>query len=258
MRKDDVELTLLAGRNVPIEESPPLAIRQLKLSEILEFGWLDYWHLVGLFLFDFDELIEKTEDEDYKVFLESVTKEDYLLLSISQDLEFAEKTVTALNLLSQGVSWQYQLVETNFMVYFDNEGQPTVLDSNLLEQIVSLVEIVHCTKKPDDVGVKQKPSGKLAELLKKKEEANRKLKQAKKRSTDGEASEEGVGFSDLISIVSAKANGISIFSIWDLTYFQLYNQFLRLQKMETFNLEFQSSIAAMKASNNLAHWMGRL
>jgi len=280
MKKEDLELLLIAGRHIGITTGDEddsiesdkclLQMRQYTLKEILDYGWTKYWGHIGLFLFDFEEFLEglspdENADEETKAsflsqhhYLQSLSKEDYLLVSASQDKEFCEKIIEALNLLSQGVDWRYQLVEGNYMVYFNHTGSPVILDSNLLEQIISLIEIMHCMKKPDDVVSKEGMSDKLKELLKKKKEVERRLKKAKTQDSDKDDSGEGVGFSDLISIVSAKANGISIFSVWELTYYQLYNQFLRLQKMETFNLEFQSSIAAMKASNNLVHWMGRL
>jgi hypothetical protein len=63
-------------------------------------------------------------------------------------------------------------------------------------------------------------------------------------------------FEDLVSALASKGNGLNILNIWDLTVYQFYNQLIRTQMIEDYNINIKSLLAGAKKEDvNLKYYI---
>lgn len=105
-----------------------------------------------------------------------------------------------------------------------------MIDQNSYPLIVDLIQQVCCIYDKDTTTEGKKFKNKLAEMLFNK--IKKSDKQEKNRKTD-------INFSipNIISAVSNNHSSISPINVWDLTIFQLFDTFSRLQQSAFFNID---------------------
>ena len=100
------------------------------------------------------------------------------------------------------------------------------------------------------------------EMKKKFEEARKKLKLAKAKAKAEKAAKErdkGISFSDIVSSLCAYGIGYTLFNIWDLTIYQLYDQFKRCQMKEDYETGTQMLLAGVDSKKvDLQYWMKKI
>ena len=85
----------------------------------------------------------------------------------------------------------------------------------------------------------------IAEKLKRGKEI---VEKSKALESDGD----GLTIPDIISAVSAMSNSLNKLNIWDLTIYQLYDEFARLTKIDNYRLQIQASM--WSSDIEIEHW----
>ena len=90
----------------------------------------------------------------------------------------------------------------------------------------------------------------------------RALKLAKAKAKAEKAAKErdkGISFSDIVSSLCAYGIGYTLFNIWDLTIYQLYDQFKRCQMKEDYETGTQMLLAGVDSKKvDLQYWMKKI
>ncbi len=90
-------------------------------------------------------------------------------------------------------------------------------------------------------------NNKVAELKKKMMEQR---KRAIKNNKD-----KGLTLSEIVSITSSYSQNVTPFNVWDLSIYELYNQFYRLQIWDNFHImQYLSPHMEKDANKNTKHW----
>lgn len=100
------------------------------------------------------------------------------------------------------------------------------------------------------------------EMKKKFEEARKKLKLAKAKARAEQAAKhrgKEITLPDIVSSLCAYGVGYTLFNVWDLTIYQLYDQFKRLQLKEDYETGTQMLLAGVDSKKvDLQYWIKKI
>jgi len=281
LKELDLKLNMLSGSIIKVGN---LEIKPYTLREINEYGYSDYMNNLQWILISIDDFINSVLDVEKRVVLEQQRENlktfdfyiklggqemlDGLLTAMAMIFEtddirvLEDKGVIAINFVKMGV------------FIFDEDGVMTVdedvLNSLNEEEIMlihrdnfdDLVEVVkfqnYLTKPSEKKNSEPNPADeetrKLQEhmdLMKKKIESKKK-KQQKNDGEDGE-----IDISDIISAVSSKSYSINKLNVWQLTLYQLYDEYARLELIDNYDFSIRAMMAGAEKID-LKHWSSRL
>lgn len=230
------ENKLLKGSGIEVDF---LKIYPLTLGEVTELGEEEYQRILGLFFIDIDELgLKKTPE------LAELSNFIIFSLILQQEPEIREQIRLGLELFTkQEITFQ------NGVFYFNNEV-PILEDSwDKIREIVALQNKIDFKKKEEynPVGDKAKA------FMKKRQEVLDKVKEIRSKKNDK------IDFVTLVSSLSAKHPSINLLNVWDLTYYQFYDQLERLQLIQEYEISIQSLLAGADSKKvKLKHWITKI
>jgi len=232
--KMDDELRLLKGSSFFVDG---IEIKPFTIGEIVEIGHEKYQQMMNIFALEIEDVIKDIPEElnDITVFdfyLNSGISELYNLLINCINLFFHPKNL--------------QVIKNENLIFIDDK----IINRNNWKKISDIVKLQNCFKKEE----KYNPADpRTAELLRKRDEARKKVAKAKGSDNDS------LNFADLVSILSANGNGIDIFNVWDLTFYSFNNQFARMKMLEDYDISIRSLLAGAKSEDvDLKHWMSKI
>lgn len=230
------ENKLLKGSGIEVDF---LKIYPLTIGEVTELGEEEYQRILGLFFIDIDELgLKKTPE------LAELSNFIIFSLILQQEPEIRDQIKLGLELFTkQEITFQ------NGVFYFNNEV-PILEDSwDKIREIVALQNKIDFKKKEEynPVGDKAKA------FMKKRQEVLDKVKEIKSKKTDK------IDFVTLVSSLSAKHPSLNLLNVWDLTYYQFYDQLERLQLIQEYEISIQSLLAGADSKKvKLKHWITKI
>jgi len=281
LKELDLKLRMLSGSAIKVEN---LEVKPYTLEEINEYGYSDYMNNLQWILISIDDFINSVLDIEKRVVLEQQrdnlkTFDFYVKLGGQEMLEglltamamifktddvriLEEKGVIAINFVKMGV------------FIFDEDGEMTV-DENVLESLdEEEIMLIHRDNFDDLVEVVKfqnyltKPSQKKDNVPNPADEETRKLqehmdlmkrkiegKKKKQQKNDGEDGE--IDISDIISAVSSKSYSINKLNVWQLTLYQLYDEYARLELIDNYDFSIRAMMAGAEKID-LKHWSSRL
>ena len=158
-----------------------------------------------------------------------------------------------------------ELVLKSFNLLFQTEN--VIIDGELLDDMSvvidekyvinrdnfdDIVEMIQLQNNPeqsvsdeDDYNPANELARSIAEKLKRSKEI---VEKSKALESDGD----GLTIPDIISAVSAMSNSLNKLNIWDLTIYQLYDEFARLTKIDNYRLQIQASM--WSSDIEIEHW----
>lgn len=281
LKELDLKLRMLSGSSIKVGN---LEIKPYTLEEINEYGYSDYMNSLQWISISIDDFINSVLDIEKRVVLEQQrenlkTFDFYVKLGGQEMLEglltamamifktddiriLEDKNVIAINFVKMGV------------FAFDEDGEMTV-DEDVLESLnEEEIMLIHRDNFDDLVEVIKfqnyltKPSEKKDNLLNPADEETRKLqeymdlmakkiegKKKKQQKNDGEDNE--IDISDIISAVSSKSYSINKLNVWQLTLYQLYDEYARLELIDNYDFSIRAMMAGAEKVD-LKHWSSRL
>lgn len=242
MDKTDLNLRLLAGLPIKVEN---IQIKPKNIREIVDFGYLRYNQLLSL-------LVSKVEDmvDTEKLKLpEGTTVFDVVLAS--QNEELISGFIDALCFFFDESTFDFD-EQLGLII---GEQKDTTEDTKYInhknfEQVVDIIKHQNCVNTPKDKEFKPKgkKASKILEKLKKGREAVQKAK-----SKDGN----DIDFQSIVSAVSTKSNSINKLNVWDLTIYQLYDEFKRLEMITGYDTSILAMLNGAEIKD-LKHWSSRI
>lgn len=240
----DLEMRLLAGEPIYVGDIP---IKPLNLRQISQLGYSKFQQSISIISMTLDEMIESIDDFEIQARLKA---EKHLY------------KVFDMYMLSNGMQ---ELVLKSFNLLFQTEN--VIIDGELLDDMSvvidekyvinrdnfdDIVEIIQLQNNPeqsvsdeDDYNPANELAKSIAEKLKRSKEI---VEKSKALESDGD----GLTIPDIISAVSAMSNSLNKLNIWDLTIYQLYDEFARLTKIDNYRLQIQASM--WSSDIEIEHW----
>lgn len=256
------DLNLLAGGAIPFG---PLKVYQPTLKEINNIGFSEFCRITNLLTISEEELllfydknkITDGETNPLQYLISQSLKSPVFFFEVQ--LSFFTYTKEEIYLDPKKKCFKFflpmskelptkKIVEIKDWFYLNDENFP---------QFQSIIRAINFTKEEEDHEINSDDK----KMVEKFKEARKKLKlaKAKERLKKTSSQENEISFSDMISSICCAGLGYTLFNIWDLTIYQLYNLFKRYQMRENFNIDLQMLLAGADSKKvKLQPWMKKI
>lgn len=274
----DLKLLLLSGSSIFVEN---IKITPYTIKEIVQdIGYSNYMAHAQTLSLTVEEFIKNVTDMDLRMELE-VKKNDLKPFDFFADIfgsQMLESMINSLSvflrtddiiLIEQGVL-AVDFVKRGF-ISFDEEGalithsekinevsddELTFINRDIFEQIVQAIKYQNYLKKIEVKKRDYNPADESARLLVEQMEANKKRVEEKKRR-EVEDSDDEIDIGDIMSAISSKSNSLNKLNIWDLTLFQMYDEYSRLEIIDSYKFSIQAMMAGAE-NVQIKHWSSRI
>jgi hypothetical protein len=278
MAEVDLKLALLSGGSINVEN---LQVAPYKLREIKDFGYSKYMRNLQWITISIDDFINSVEDVEKREYLrkQSIKAFDFyiklggkdflemLLTSLkmifkSDDIRVLDDGVIAIDFVKLGI---FELDDNGKISVNSekldalNEDEVMLIHRENFDDIVNVVKLQNYLEKPSakkesDENPVDEETKKLMEHMKQMREKVEAKKKAQKQADKGDSD---IDISDIISAVSSKSNSINKLNIWDLTLYQLYDEYARLELIDNYDFSIKAMMAGAEKVD-LKHWSSKL
>ena len=228
------------------------------LNEIYELGLEKYFEYLYAIIMDFDRmrgdenLNQETYYSDYELFIILLISNPNFLQTALEGLEFftkdrfifAETGLGSIRRKTPDGELHYvsEEVDGELVLY-------EVLTPDLWSKIREALSLAHWVPVPEERGPLKGKAAEIADKLRRNKEEVARLK-AKKN--EGQPSTE---IYELIASVCAHSTQYNLFNIWELSYYQFFDQFKRLQLDEEYEFSLKQILAGVDPKKlELLHW----
>lgn len=236
MNNEDIDLKILRGSPIDVGVGK---LYPLTIGEISDIGESEYNRCISVTTI----LQDKLEFEGQKL-----THFETTIVYCAQSPEFNEVFLKALNIFFKEKVHFYR---DGGIFYLGELEDRRFIDEEKFNHMKTVIKKQNFIK--DDLEEKEfKPANdKAKELIEKMKQVKSKIKQ--------QNNDDGLNIGDIVSIVAAHTPNVSIFSVWDLTVFQLYNLYLRLILKDTYESNFYLlPHTSDSKSLDLKHWATKI
>jgi hypothetical protein len=240
MDMDDIELKLLVG--LPIEVENVGNIYSPTVKEIIEFGYSKYNEILSCLLMDKSRL--KLESLDEKV----ITTFTLLASLCFHEEDFRRKFLNGLNFIfKEEVFFGHNDEEIFF--YFGDLGEMRYISEKNIEFIQALIRVSNQVKIQDEKEDEYNPADEQARKIIEEMLARRRNKPKPKPT---------VNLHSIISGLCTKSNGVNHLNVKDLSIYQLYDCFHRLEVVENYHYTlvgiYSGNVDGKQINYNKIHW----
>jgi hypothetical protein len=236
----DVKLRLLAG--MPIHVDTFGLIKPLTVREIIEYGYEKYIAKLNIIALNKEQIVNKDISDEFNEF-------DILFL-------LGDESVN--NLLKQSLEFFFKeevhLVKDQQVIVVGSEQENFKLINRKSYMDIRKILLMQngILSVDDEMNLKSKDekAKAIAERMKKAQEEVKRIK-----SKDGESND--TDFFDLLSSISSKSSSMNKLNIFDLTMFQVYEEFKRLNLIDQYHTNIKALLAGAK-SVKLKHWSSKI
>lgn len=244
VEKIDTQLKLLSGQTMYVGDVP---IKPFRLGQVSEIGYSFFQNNINILTLTLDDMINAIDDFELNATLKA-NKHMYKVFDMYvSSPEMADVFIKSLgmvfrteNILLVGESIEELKVSINDEYYIDREN---------FDEIVRVIEVQN---NPSVSGGKEEDYNPSNDVARSIAEKIRKGKEKVNESRAMESGGEGLNIADMIGAVSTMSNSINKLNIWDLTIYQLYDEFARLNKIDNYKLQIQAS--AWSSDVEIEHW----
>lgn len=224
------ELQLLAGLPIDIGICK---VYPTELKEIVEIGEVKYNQYLSTVLFDKKvlQLEQQVDDDDI----------DIIAAISSYDKNFRDLFLKSISFfIKEDVK-----LSNNGVFYIDNDKFFTQDLFNNLQLIVKRINYIKDNQEDEIIAGNERAKSFMEKLKKKKEKILKNKKQ-------------DINLASIISGVAWKSNNVNIKNIWDLTIYQLYDAYYRLENIDYYNHTvtgiYSGTIDGKKINLNKINW----
>lgn len=236
----DLKLKLLGG--LPIELPVIGEVKPLTLKDIARKGYEKYLFHLNLFALNKNDFIKEEFVDEIDIPLFNV------MIAFSDD-EFKTYIEESLELF---VGIPFEVVKQELAVFpKDTTKDWAITHENFdnLRQVIRWQNGIDTEKESDEIKFKNDKAKQILERLKQAQAEVEKMKR-KDGSSD-------LDFADIISAIASKSFSLNKLNVFDLTVFQLYDEFKRLEIIDNYQVGIQ---AMMLGANkvDLKHWTTKI
>lgn len=240
----DLKMRLLAGEPVYVGDIP---IKPLSLRKISQLGYSKFQQSIGIISMTLDEMIESIDDFEIQAHLK-VERHLYKVF----DMYMLSDKMQELVLKSFSLLFQTENVIIDGELLDDMSvviDEKYVINRDNFDDVVSMIQLQNNPEKSVSDEDEYNPANELAKSIAEKLKRSKEIvEKSKALDSDGD----GLTIPDIISAVSAMSNSLNKLNIWDLTIYQLYDEFARLTKIDNYRLQIQASM--WSSDIEIEHW----
>lgn len=242
----DLKLKLFGGR--PIHAKGYGDIAPLKIRDIIDIGYSEYMKCLNILTLEVKDFFEKEPEEEINVF-------DLMIAFGGEEIEKILE-----NSLSLFLSGDAVIDRDNLRVFIKKANDVSVVDNSNYKEIQEVVKwqnfINHFEEKKLDVF---NPADEETRRLKEQMDAvAKKRDELKKKQNSRESDDEDgdIDFFDILSAIASKSYGVNELNVLDLTVYQVYRKFKRLELIEQYDISIKSILAGAK-DIKIKHWSSK-
>ncbi|AYP68254.1 hypothetical protein PQE75_gp225 [Bacillus phage vB_BcoS-136] len=278
MSELDLKIVLLGGGSIRVEN---LNVIPYKLGEIKDYGYTKYMKNLQWVSLSIDDFINSVLDLEKKIFLEQEkpnlkTFDFYIKLggeelqkSLLRTLSMIFKTddirilstgVIAIDFVKKGIITidEYGEMTINEDVLESiGEDEITIITRDNFDDLTTVIKLQNYLEKPKSDKSEENPVDEETKMLQEHMKKMREKVEAKKNRQRQDDGESDIDISDIISAVSSKSNSINKLNIWELTLYQLYDEYARLELIDNYDLSIKAMMAGAEKVD-LKHWSSKL
>lgn len=246
----DTRIKLLA--NLPIEIPGAGLAHSFTIKDICEIGYEKYSEIMNIFMYDVKQ-IKEFENEDINIFDIIVNIDGN---ELRETFEYACKKIFKINHCT--LSTHYQCLFIEGILSVENGGIEKTKNinrhnfNNLKDFILisnGLSSFIETQSNPKDENAKR-----ISEKIAKSKKVVDRLKSSESKINN-------IDISDIISAVTTRSHNINKTNFLDLSIYQLYDEYNRLNMIDNYEKTFQIMIhgASSKESKlELKHWSSKI
>ncbi len=245
----DLRLNLLAADSLFADN---IEISPFTLKEIREFGYTNYMKNLRILTLDKDVF---TEDD------KSLNKYSIIELILMSKNQFLIDTFSDALCLFLKEKKEDLVVNSSIGFIFNgrslDSGMAKIVNTSSFNDILQIIKYQNCLVNTFEEYKKLNPADELARsILEKFKKADEKIANQKANERDNSNGQE-IDFSDIVSSVSTKSMNYNKETVWDLTIYQMYDEYKRLEAISGYELNMMAMIQGAKIEN-LKHWSSRI
>ena len=229
------------------------------LEEIYELGPEKYFEYLYAIIMDFDKMrgsIETKEDTyytDYDLFIILLMSDKDFLKTALEALEFFTKdrfifTEAAIGSIRRQTSDK----KLHYLSEEGIEGELVlhdILTSSLWLKIREVLCIAHWIPMPEERGPLKGKAAEIADKLRRNKEEVARLKAKKNKG------QESPDIYEIIASVCARSPSYNLFNVWQLSYYQFFDQFKRIHLDEEYKYSLEQILAGVDPKKlEIRHW----
>jgi hypothetical protein len=248
MNELDLKLMLWAG--IPISVEGFGSIRPLKIREVIEFGYSNYLRCLNFITLELKDLIKEEDNEELK----DINILDVLIAFGGDELNYQLEESLSLFLDGEAI-----VDKENFSVLIKREEEILQVDRNNYNQIVEVLKWQNYINQFEEKNLDSfNPADEKARKLKEKfEKLNKEREKLKKKKNNEDDENQDIDFYDILTAVASKSYSINELNILDLTIYQFYVKFKRLDIIDQYDISIKSLLAGAK-DIKLNHWSSKI
>lgn len=240
----DLEMRLLSGDAIFVGDIP---IKPLKLRRISQVGYSNFQKSINMISMSLDDMIESIDDFEIQAHLKAERHlyKVFDLYMLHENIQ--EIVIGSFKLLFQteNAIIDGEILDDMSVVIDDRY----VVNRENFDEIVNIIQLQNNPEKSIDDDDEYNPANEVAKNI---AEKLKRSKEIVERSKALESDSDGLVISDIISAVSAMSNSLNKLNIWDLTIYQLYDEFARLTKIDNYRLQVKASM--WSSDVEVEHW----
>jgi hypothetical protein len=246
MEQIDLKLKLFGG--IPIHAEGYGEIVPLKIRKIIDVGYSEYMKHLNMLTLEVKDFLPEGTEEDIDVF--------DLIIQFGGD-EIEKIFVDSLSLLLNGDA----LIDKEnhrALVKHSNE-QILVVNKDNYSAIQEIIKwqnyINHFDEK--NLGSFNPADEEARKLREKLDKLQKQIDEIKKKQDAGDKDDENdIDFFDILSAISSKSFGVNELNVMDMTIYQVYSKFKRLEIIDQYEISIKSIMAGAK-DVKLKHWSSK-
>lgn len=226
-----------------------LKIYKLTLREISQLGLENYNRLTSRLTMSILDIAKFFEQQRIGGAVPSPLA--FLISSAKSDLtNFLEIHIAFSTYLKKSI----EILDDEIIVKNGLDNKDFILNENNFNEFQESILIIN---KMYDVEEEREIKSPNEELKQKFIKARLKLREAKRRQREKDSQKgDGITLPDIISALCTYGIGYTIFNVWDLTIYQLYEQFERLQAKEEYEHNYSALLAGADSKKiKLKNWI---
>lgn len=280
LKEVDIRLLLLKGSDMKVEN---LVIKPYKLGEITEYGYSNYMQNIQWTSISIDDFIASTADENKASILKKQKDKlkafdfyyklggEHVLMMLLESLKMIfrtddvlvldlEKGVIAIDFMKKGIASKGDkgnIIVNEEVLDSLSEDEITIVHRDNFDDLVEVVKLQNYLASPNKDKSPNPVDERTRQLIEQMEINRKKVAEKKKAQQASSGEDNDIDISDIVSAISGKSSSINRLNIWDLTLYQLYDEYSRLEIIDNYNFSLKAMMAGAE-NVELNHWSSKI
>lgn len=249
MEEVDLKLKLFGGR--PVLAKGYGNITPLKIREVVDVGYSEYMQCLNILTLEVKDFLKDSKDIDlsqYNVF-------ELIIAFGGEEVEKVFETSLSLFLGGEAIIDK----ESRRVFLKKSDEEILIVDKRNYSEIQEVIKWQNFINSFDEKKISGfNPADEETRKLKEQMDAVAKKRDElkKKQNPNEEDDESNLDFYDILSAISSKSYGVSELNVMELTIYQVYRKFKRMEIIEQYDISIKSILAGAQ-NVKLKHWSSR-